>query len=75
MEMLGSRSKSRSSGRTIFTDQSSRFVNRLPDWKMTGIRMISSYKYRISVIAFNILSISQFILLLYLMDKRAFLEY
>lgn len=34
-----------------------------------------SSKYRISVISFNILSISQFIFLLYIMNSKAFQKY
>ena len=66
---------SRGSRGSLFTDQSSRFMQQQSDWKQKWILVLMSSKYRISVISINILSISQFIFLLYIMSSDLFFKY
>jgi len=76
MDSNGSkRAKSRNSQRSLFTEQSSRFINKQPEWKLKGIAILQSTKYRLFIIIFNVLSISQFIGLLYLMKNFEFFNY
>lgn len=76
MESNGSkRAKSRNSQKSLFTEQSSRFISQQPEWKLKGIAILQSTKYRLFIIIFNVLSISQFIGLLYLMKNFEFFNY
>ena len=73
--LASSRKKSRSSQKSLFTDESSYFINNAPSWQIKGMRIIQSTKYRLGLIVFNILSITQFILLLYMVNSKALLRY
>lgn len=76
MDSNGSkRAKSRNSQKSLFTEQSSRFISQQPEWKLKGIAILQSTKYRLFIIIFNVLSISQFIGLLYLMKNFEFFNY
>jgi hypothetical protein len=44
-------------------------------WKTKGIHILQSTKYRISIISFNIISISQFLILLFIMKEKNFEDY
>lgn len=60
---------------TLFTEQSSRVYIQRDSCRAKAIIFLKSTKYRITIIGFNILSISQFILLLFMMSNSLFLEY
>ena len=64
-----------SSKNSLFTEQSSKFIKRQPAWRLKGIEFIQSTNYRIAVISFNIISITQFIWLLLIMTKSEFLAF
>lgn len=59
----------------LFTEQSSRFIQQSSEWRLLWVSILQSAWFRITIISFNILSISQFISLLYLMNSKLFLEY
>ena len=69
------RSRSKASSMTLFTEQSSRVIIQRDSFRAKTIIFLKSVKYRITIIGFNILSITQFILLLFMMSNSYFLEY